>query len=375
RQSADLGRDGGRAAGLSGHPAGGLPVAVYGHHLSGIPHQDTARNSRTLWQSAVETADGRAVRHRSGRAQLSLEEFVEFRSKLEVDSEVVLATGCDDYLRVKHYVKSRLRITQSMADRCLLEECVHFLYRIIPKAERLRQVAKARAELPVVEVSPKKRKKPATARPAAKRVKPNAHADTPTKNSHKVETPSLSTESPSGGSSASQSQDSTSGIPTPWPAATPPPNPTPPPPVAPLLPLPASCPLPSISTSAGLLHRLRQPAQFGFQRGEPLVRAAAAAGRRRAVHLEPVGHGDRADRFAHAGGHREWRRRCLDGTGAAYVGDCAYRGACPCANRPRGMVAREDDADAARQLKLCAQSEGKLWNSGIFTFDGNDLLY
>ncbi|XP_055351419.1 uncharacterized protein LOC129597776 isoform X2 [Paramacrobiotus metropolitanus] len=210
-------------------------------------------------QTAVQFVIGLAGRN------CPLEEFVEFRSKLEVDSEVVLATGCDDYLRMKHYVKSRLRITQSMADRCLLEECVHFIYRIIPKAERLRQVAKARAELPVVEVSPKKRKKPATSRPAAKRVKPNVHADTPTKNSHKVETPSLSTESPSGGSSASQSQDSTSGIPTPWPAATPPPNPTPPPPRGPTA-APAKPPRPALHQhpQRGLLRRLRQPAQFGF---------------------------------------------------------------------------------------------------------------
>ena len=47
-------------------------------------------------------------------------EFQEFWEKLNCDTEVIWAAGCDDYLRMKSAFKMSLKVTQTMVDRNIM---------------------------------------------------------------------------------------------------------------------------------------------------------------------------------------------------------------------------------------------------------------
>ena len=47
-------------------------------------------------------------------------EFQEFWEKLNCDTDVIWAAGCDDYLRMKSAFKMSLKVTQTMVDRNIM---------------------------------------------------------------------------------------------------------------------------------------------------------------------------------------------------------------------------------------------------------------
>ncbi|XKL69044.1 hypothetical protein PGB90_006813 [Kerria lacca] len=68
---------------------------------------------------------------------VTIDEIEEFRLRLRCRTGLVVVGGADDHLRVNHFLKKKCSVTQSIVDRCIVNEIFEFLNDIMQPAKVL----------------------------------------------------------------------------------------------------------------------------------------------------------------------------------------------------------------------------------------------